>query len=298
MIRAAIDRVIDLARAEIIDVATRKYATKELKPIYEPQPPLLKLSTLTSLVDYVQANFDQHEHPFKVHIMSPILVNLISEIHGPFQQRSVFVAADHNEPSKFKPGTYYDLEEFCILLRTSFVPTQFVADLLKVFGNVKGEAVSQWSDDGVSQSVQAKAGIALVQDVPIPSPVALQPYRTFREIAQPESPYIVRAKANEGKAPSVALFECEGDQWAVFPRAVDAIKGFLREALPEATIILGVKGGNMSSRSLPKMNFEYLRCSSCGDWAWMYAYLLVDRTPICAYCLAGLTGKEPCEPGA
>ena len=64
----------------------------------------------------------------------------------------------------------------------------------------------------------------------------LEPYRTFRDIAQPESPYIVRVLANEGRAPSVALFECEGEQWRV--RAVNQIKTYLEGALPEGTIIL------------------------------------------------------------
>ncbi len=236
MIREAIDRVIELARTEIIDVATRKYSTKKLEPVYDPVPQRLHLSTLTSLADYVEANFDQLESPFKVHIESPTLIRLLSELHGHFQQRTVFVEASHNEPSQFKPGTYYDLETFCILLRTSFVPTQFIEDLLRVFGNVKGEAVAQWSDDGISQTVQARKGIALVEDVKVPSPVILEPYRTFREIAQPESPYIVRVKSNEGKPPSVALFECEGEQWRL--RAVDAIKSYLEKSLPDGTIIL------------------------------------------------------------
>lgn len=236
MIREAIDRVIELARTEIIDVATRKYSTKDLKPVYDPEPKRLHLSTLTSLADYLEANFDYLDLPFKVHIESPTLVRLISELHGPFQQRTVFVEASHNEPSKFQPATYYDLETFCILLRTCFVSSQFTEDLLRIFGNVKGEDVSQWSDDGFSQTVQSRKGIALVEDVKVPSQVILEPYRTFREIAQPESPYIVRVKGNQENPPSVALFECEGEQWRL--RAVDAIKAYLENSLPEGTIIL------------------------------------------------------------
>ena len=76
----------------------------------------------------------------------------------------------------------------------------------------------------------------LFRSVKVPSPVILEPYRTFREIAQPESPYIVRVKSNEGKPPSVALFECEGEQWRL--RAVDAIKSYLEKSLPDGTIIL------------------------------------------------------------
>jgi len=236
MIKAAIDRILDLGKPEIFDLASRMYSSREIKPLYEPQPKPLQVSSLTSFIEYVISNFDSLPEPFKVHIASPFQVSLISEIYGPFRQRDTFIEAVHREPSEFQAGTWYDLERFCILLRTSFYWTPPIDGLLRIFGNVRSEQVAQWSDDGVSQSVQAKKGIALVEDVKIPSPVLLQPYRTFREIAQPESAFIVRAKSNDGKAPSVALFECEGEQWKL--RAVEAIKKFLEQALPEKTIIL------------------------------------------------------------
>ena len=94
----------------------------------------------------------------------------------------------------------------------------------------------QWADDGISQAVQSRKGIALVENVPIPSVVELQPYRVFREIDQPLSPFIVRARAKDGSPPSVALFEAGGEQWRL--EAMQRIKTFLREHLPERTVIL------------------------------------------------------------
>lgn len=236
MIKAAIDRILDLGKPEIYELASRIYTSRGLSPVFEPQPKALQVSSLTSFIEYVISNFDSLDQPCKVHIAGPDRVSLISSLYGPFRQRDTFIDAVHNEPSKFYSGKFYDLEEFCILLRTSFYWTPAIDDLLKVFGNVRGETVAQWSDDGVSQTVQARKGIALVEEVKIPNPVTLQPYRTFREIAQPESIFIVRAKSQDGKAPIVALFECEGEQWKL--RAVEAIQEFLKQSLPEGTIIL------------------------------------------------------------
>lgn len=236
MIKEAINRILEIASPELLTVQSRTYASKHLEPIHEPQPKPLQVSTLTSFIEYVLSNVDQLGEPFNVHISAPDRVCLISRLYGPFRQRDVFIEAIHREPSEFKAGTYYELEKFCILLRTSFCWTDQIADLLRLFGNVRGEQVAQWSDDGISQSVQARRGIALVEEVQIPSPVMLYPYRTFREVQQPESQFIVRAKSQEGKAPAVALFECDGDQWKL--RAVETMRDFLRGRLPDNTVIL------------------------------------------------------------
>lgn len=236
MIRAAIDRILELGRVERIDIDGRPYTTKKLEAVRNPQPEALQVGTLTGLIDYLGANFDLIDSPFKVHIRNECEVALIEKIDGPFMQRSCFLKASHSEPSAFKPGSYYGLEDFCILLRTSFMPSQTIEELLRLFGNVKGESVMQWSDDGISQAVQSRKGIALVENVPIPSVVELQPYRAFREIEQPLSPFIVRVRAKDGSPPSVALFEAGGEQWRL--EAMQRIKVFLREHLPEWTVIL------------------------------------------------------------
>jgi hypothetical protein len=236
MIRDAIDRILALGQVEQFSIDGRPYTTKKLEPVRDPQPDVLHVVTLTGLLDYLNANLDSIAAPFKIHIRNECEVALIDRIAGPFMQRSCILKASHSEPSGFRPATYYNLEDFCILLRTSFVPSQTIEELLRLFGNVKGESVMQWSDDGISQAVQSRKGIALVENVPIPSVVELQPYRVFREIEQLASPFIVRAKSKDGSPPSVALFEAGGEQWRL--EAMQRIKAFLREHLPEGTVIL------------------------------------------------------------
>src|SRR3712207_9387745 len=69
-------------------------------------------------------------------------------------------------------------------LQSSFVENQDRSLLLKVTGCVKDEAVKQIGDDGVSQAATIKTGVASVNDVKIPNPVVLAPFRTFPEIKQ------------------------------------------------------------------------------------------------------------------
>jgi hypothetical protein len=236
MIREAIDRILELGRIKQISVEGRQYTSESLQPVLEPEPKTLQVNTLKGFVDYAQANFDGLEMPFKVLVRNECEVFIIEKLSGPFMQRNCILKANHSELSAFKPGIYYCIEDFLILLRTSFVTDQTINDLVRLLGNVKGESVMQWADDGISQAVQSRKGIALVENVAIPSVVELQPYRTFRDIEQPASPFILRARAKEGSPPSVALFDADGEQWKF--EAMARIKDYLAEHLPEGTIIL------------------------------------------------------------
>lgn len=57
--------------------------------------------------------------------------------------------------------------------------------------------------------------------------LALQPFRTFREVPQPESDFILRLDENW----RVGLFEADGGIWKM--EAKDNIKAYLEEYLKE-----------------------------------------------------------------
>ena len=61
----------------------------------------------------------------------------------------------------------------------------------------------------MSQRVTAKTGVATVGNANVPNPVALKPFRTFVEVGQPESEFILRLK--EGA--QVGLFQADGGAW-------------------------------------------------------------------------------------
>lgn len=62
-------------------------------------------------------------------------------------------------------------------------------------------------DDGVTQTVVTKSG-AKIGVESMPNPVELAPYRSFREIDQVKSKFLLRYK--DGK---FALFDVEGNAW-------------------------------------------------------------------------------------
>ena len=77
-------------------------------------------------------------------------------------------------------------------------------------GNITSEAKVQTMDDGVSQDVTVKKGIQKEGWEMVPNPVSLAPYRTFSEVDQPESNFVLRVKAN---GPTCALYEADGGAW-------------------------------------------------------------------------------------
>lgn len=67
----------------------------------------------------------------------------------------------------------------------------------------------------------------------------LRPYRTFREVEQPASRFVLRLQSGQGDGmPKAALFEADGGAWRL--TAIEAIARWLRTAqMPDALAIIG-----------------------------------------------------------
>ena len=61
----------------------------------------------------------------------------------------------------------------------------------------------------MTQTVTARQGIALNEKVAIKPRVSLQPFRTFLEVGQPESEFLLRIN-EQG---NIGLFEADGGVW-------------------------------------------------------------------------------------
>jgi len=63
--------------------------------------------------------------------------------------------------------------------------------------------------------VEIKQGLRLKGQEKMVNPVTLRPWRTFRDINQPASEFVVRLDSKRGRDgdTQVALFEADGAQW-------------------------------------------------------------------------------------
>jgi hypothetical protein len=106
------------------------------------------------------------------------------------------------------------------------------AKVLQLVGNLRKEQSMQTADDGVSQKVTVNAGVVKAADVIVRNPVPLTPFRTFREVEQPESPFVLRVN-EEARA---ALFTGDGSAWKL--QAVARIGGYLRHNLQGYNVVV------------------------------------------------------------
>lgn len=173
-----------------------------------PKIQSLEVSTLTSLIDYIKDNFDDLGEVL-IHVVDSNTVEVLSRLDsGDTGDRDCFMVSKANLP-KINYGIFYSLEEFNILLQSSFVANKDRNLLLKFTGLVKDENVKETGDDGISQKVTIKTGVATVGEAVVTNPVTLAPYRTFQEIEQVESDFVFRMREG-GKC---ALFEADGGAW-------------------------------------------------------------------------------------
>lgn len=232
MLKELLQYIQEKTQAEVLEIDGRKYTTHDVEPVYEDEPKTLSLATLTGLVDYCHANVDARDLPkMIVHVEDESNVKLLSALYGDFNQRDCLL---HIKAALLKMpfNNWVESEAFNIAMQSLFVDTPDRAAVLKIVGNIRQGVVKDTKDDGVSQEVTIKAGIARLEDTTVPNPVTLKPYRTFAEVDQPASQFVFRMKTG----PECMLVEADGGAWRNVARL--NIKDYLAKALPEGMTII------------------------------------------------------------
>lgn len=222
MIKEALSYLIGLGNARTETVGSQSFSTHPYYLVPEPTVSPITVNTLSGLVDYLKSTFDGSDSVL-VHIESPTKVYVYSHLTRD-NKRNTMIEATALLPS-FTFDRYYNAEQFNIKLQSVFVDAGSRSNILKIVGNIREEQVGEFGDDGVSQKVTAKTGIATVADVKVPNPVTLAPFRTFVEVEQPSSEFVLRMKSG----PECALFEADGGAWK--SEAIGNISSYLSGAL-------------------------------------------------------------------
>lgn len=228
MEKEALNYLVDLGweKEPIIKLDQGTYSKVGLTRVTKPVATALTISTLTGLVDYIKGNIDKINTELLIQVKSYDEVLL----YGPLNEdrkRELFLVAEAILPNNVIYERFVDTERFNIMLQSSFVDVGDKKALLQYTGLVQDENVKKIGDDGVSQAVIVKTGVASVGQAIVPNPVSLAPYRTFPEVEQPISKFIFRMK----EGPSAALFEADGGAWR--NKAIQNIKEYLEEELKE-----------------------------------------------------------------
>ena len=224
--RDSLEYLVNLGEKKeaIIKLDQGTFSRVSLNRVTEPVASKLTVSTLTGLVDYIKTNVDKLEGKLLIQVKSPEEVTLYSPLNAD-REREKYVSAEAILPNNVVYDRFLDTERFNIMLQSAFVDDEDKSKLLKYTALITDDTVKNFGDDGISQKVTVKTGVASVSDAVVPNPVTLAPYRTFPEVEQPESKFIFRMK----EGPSAALFEADGGAWR--NKAILNIKAYLEKEL-------------------------------------------------------------------
>lgn len=234
MERTGIEKIVELAAPNVQEIDGRTYTDKRIIPVERPRVKTLELTTLNSLVKLIQEESIDYITPLIVQVSSYDAVEVFAGIQAADRKRE--------NPYRCKAETIHiqfdqklDYESMMIALKSKFVQTPELLELVKLLGSITEQNSAQVSDDGFSQNVVVRKGIALKDNKTINPIVKLKPYRTFAEIDQPESEFLLRL--SDGA--NVALYEADGGAWKLEARK--RIADYLREALDGQKDILIVE---------------------------------------------------------
>lgn len=227
------------AQVQLLEIDGRKFTNSPgaLRLNVDPDlPEPLKFYTLNAFVDYLQA---EEEQAF-IHVVSAVQVNAVGRLEGHDKsQRRNIASALTPIATGLALNSPISMEDLAIGLQTCF--SQDLGDIAKLrafCASVRSTESVGVDDDGVSQTVAAKRGIAAVQTTAVMNPWNLAPYRTFAEVAQPISPFVLRFRdARHGDDMSAGLYETGNQLWRVI--AVQAVATYLRDKLGKAWPVLG-----------------------------------------------------------
>ena len=224
--REALEYLVEIGVKEdpIVKLEQGTFTKERLTRVTEPKAETLTVSTLTGLVDYIKSNIDKLPEKLLIQVKSHKEVALYSPLNID-REREEYIKVEAILPNNIVYDRFLSTEQFNIMLQSSFVDIGTKQTLLKYTGLVQDEAVKTTGDDGVSQQVTVKTGVASVGQAIVPNPVELAPYRTFPEVEQPISKFIFRMQ----EGPKAAIFEADGGAWR--NRAMINIREYLEKNL-------------------------------------------------------------------
>ncbi len=215
--REAIDRITELSEPKTINLNGLKYTTRPVHRVNDPVAEPLRGWSLEAVIDYLAKNLDK---------ITECLVEVSSQhvcVTSPLnddRRRDIYFVSEPKVP-RIIFNQNVDVEKMKIMLMSQFVQDDQSAVLLSFLASLCEKSGTELRDDGVSQSIAVNTGIANLENITVPNPIILRPFRTFYDIEQPASTFVFRM----AKGLQCALYEADGGAWV--EDEVEEIKDFL-----------------------------------------------------------------------
>ncbi|MCI9292964.1 MAG: hypothetical protein HFF02_06685 [Erysipelotrichaceae bacterium] len=234
MIKEALQYVARLATdsQEIVtkEINGETYIRGDARRIPVDEAKALYLSSLSATVDLIQTNLksEKFQLPYIIEIKDGNVI-----VHSGLNDRLGRNALSYTQPTlpNIEFGRYMAMEKFIIQLKTCFVETDNLNRLAAMVSTITDKSEVKVEDDGFSMTVSQTSGTTIkkAEELHVNPIVRLAPYRTFCELEQPESKFLLRVRDGG----EMALFEADGGMWKL--EAQERISYYLRQALKSET---------------------------------------------------------------
>lgn len=231
-LKEAIDRILEMAAPKTYQIGPDTYASEELVLVDSApsRPKDFYVDTLSGLVRIIKEEGSKIGLKLLVQVEDQHHVVVWSDYLGAravpsrmFERFRLYTATA--DVPRITVGNYMDQQQAIIELQSLHNSTpdrDYLLDLLSKIDVTQGV---KSTDNGVTQEATVKTGVVLKDTVPVKPIVELQPFRTFIEIDQPVSKFLLRVDEH-GRA---GLFEADGGAWKL--EAKRSIAKWLSDAL-------------------------------------------------------------------
>lgn len=231
-LRDAIDRIVGLAAPYTMEANGHTFCSKALVEVKadEYAPTAYEVDTLDALVKLIFTEGLTLGRRLYVRVDSARKVTVTTtynngELRNPYLRFPLYEAV--SDVPGVTIGNLMSQERAIVELQSLYGATPDRDYLLDLLSRIDvNEGVSS-VDNGVTQEVNVRTGAVLKQATPVRPIVQLQPYRTFLEVEQPVSDFLLRV-SKEGEP---TLFEADGGAWKL--EAKRSIAAYLAEKLAD-----------------------------------------------------------------
>lgn len=231
-LRDAIDRIVELARPYTLSTNDgHRYSNvdlHEVKPEVE-LPARYSVDTLEALVKLIRIEGIDHSPRLYVRVDSARRVMVdTTYTHKEYAEysRLPLYEAVSDVPS-ISVNQSISQEKAVVELQSLYAVTDDRDYLLSMLSRIDVNQGVSSVDNGISQEVSVRTGAVLKEKLTVQPIVHLQPYRTFLEVEQPASDFLLRLD-KEGHP---ALYEADGGAWKL--EAKRNIAAYLGEQLAD-----------------------------------------------------------------
>lgn len=235
MLAKFVETLLNLAPPKTYEVGGKTYSDQTLYEI-EPKkhrPQEFKVFSLESIVELVKTEIKNHKKPLFISVVDASCVE-VYDTYNDDMTRNLLYSARCDVPG-FREG-FRGIEAAIIQIRSLFVPSEGTKYILELLSRIGKNDSIQLNDNGVTQIVEATRGVSLKTTEAIEPRVKLCPFRTFLEVEQPESDFLLRVDAEEG----IGLFEADGGVWKLEAKRniSDYFKRELEELIGSGDVVI------------------------------------------------------------